>query len=81
MAEKGDFRWWDQQMQAFRGRAASSVFQVSKDSGEVGGKYPQEGTVRGEGVKGERGQSWVDVQVTVTAVACTLNEMKQIAGF
>ena len=57
MAKKSDFRWWDQQMQAFRGRAASSVFQVSEDSDEIGGKYTQEGTVRGEGVQGERGQS------------------------
>lgn len=57
MAKKSDFRWWDQQMQVFRGRAASGVFQVSEDSDEIRGKDTQEGTVRGEGVKGERGQS------------------------
>ena len=57
MAEKGDFRWWEQRMQTFRGRAASGAFQVSEDSKETGRKYTQEGTVKGEGVKGETGLS------------------------
>lgn len=54
MPGRGDFRWWEQQMQTFWGRVVPGLFQQSKNSDGTGVKRTQGRTVRG-GVKRDMG--------------------------